>query len=587
MVSIGDLGIATTSRGMSDVIPKTNALQIAGEGLANIGEGVQMKERNDIIRQNQFEIQQDKERQLQEREASGYLVEKGSNLQLSGQDSLEKARQEAESPNKIAESFFERFQNSYDDLAKDAPNEIAKQKLNERFLELRATFGKTAIQTQVDEIQNQRNTALDTSINKAANLVRQGMYDDANLMVGYIYEDAATFKSAADITELKGKISNTLEVARLDGLFEKNNLSEVRTLINKPESTLSAKQQETYRDAIRRQEEKLADMAVKDPVGYLMATNQNPKNIDDVVSFQDKQGINQYNARVMSDDQARDMALQVNNITSPASMTQFLVQLKQNYGKYTPNAVSDLVKQKIPPQFGYMLQMANEDPVKYSKPIELMFDVINTKKEDFNKLTSNNLNASNDTLENFKNKLFTELEDDNQLMANEGLSSSSVSMIQETTLDLAKAHFNKYKNIDDAISFASDTLRNGYDIGDYNGSKFRISPDYNRDSIEGGLEFAMSDINVMAEYYDPVISKMVGDGLKDNGVFVTNADFSGLNLRSEDGDLLRDKGGRVINLKFNDLDKIYRKNKKEIQRVNKKIEADIIMQNEELFQNRF
>jgi hypothetical protein len=236
MVSIGELGLAGTSRQASDVVPQTNMLQVAGDALEGVGKIVQQKE---------------------ERDSKAFQIAAGSELQLYGTQALEEARNEVEDPNKIGDLFFSKFNAKKDELLKNAPNDIAKNDFQDRFLQMQASFGSNAIRMQADEVQATRMIALDEALNKKINFVRNGgSFSDIMQSIEGDLANASAFTSPSELMKLKQNALGSVKSAHLDSLFESGDLGAVRKLINNEDfnKDISASQIGAYRNAIKRQE---------------------------------------------------------------------------------------------------------------------------------------------------------------------------------------------------------------------------------------------------------------------------------------------------------------------------------------------
>lgn len=239
MVSIPDLVISGSKFGVSSVVEP-------GPDLLSIGSDVATKYLND----------------KEKRDADAFATEAETNLRLYGAEALEQSRVESENPENITKIFFEKYKSKRDEIYANAPNDLAREKLDDTFAKLKSVYGQQAIGVQVNENQKYRLSKLDNSIDDIATNVRNGgNYKNANEAFESIFETAQSYTSAADREEMRNKYEGKVKTGRLDFLFESGNVGEVERLIKDKSfnSSLSVEQIDAYRVAIEKYKKENGD----------------------------------------------------------------------------------------------------------------------------------------------------------------------------------------------------------------------------------------------------------------------------------------------------------------------------------------
>ncbi|MCG8394195.1 MAG: hypothetical protein MI745_14045 [Pseudomonadales bacterium] len=240
MVKVRDLNFASVSLGREDVVQRTDPLAQVGGLAAGVGQLLEQKERRD---------------------ADAYNAKAQTELDMFGQEALEQATVEAESPEQISQIFFDKYKTKRNELLAGAPNDFAKIDLDETFQRMNSAYGKRAVANQAREVQAGRINDLTSSMDDIAGAVRNGMSDEQGLrMINEASQRSASFLSPSRERELREQGVYATKKARLDYLFEQGDLGEVGRLIadKKYNKELTADDIGAYRDALARQKRETA-----------------------------------------------------------------------------------------------------------------------------------------------------------------------------------------------------------------------------------------------------------------------------------------------------------------------------------------
>lgn len=150
-----------------------------------------------------------------ERDADAYNIKAETDLQLFGMEALQKARVEAENPDKITEKFFETYKTKYDELLQSAPNQIAKDRLAKSYEGFRGSYGQRAIAMQVEDTQAMRIGGMEESVQKIGGAMVRGEldYKTAKTMAGDIEKNAANILGPTDRYRFKRNAQKELAKA--------------------------------------------------------------------------------------------------------------------------------------------------------------------------------------------------------------------------------------------------------------------------------------------------------------------------------------------------------------------------------------
>lgn len=271
-----------------------------------------------------------------------------------------------------------------------------------------------------------------------------------------------------------------------------------------------------------------------------------------IVGVQEGLGIKPQNARVLSNQQAVELAEQINQVENSDEIYQAAQSLEQNYGTYKFNAIADLKdKGKMKPAMeGALVLAATGNPV-YKEHVELLAQVGKSGADSINALYSTN--GYND--KDLKAKLADETMDWQRAVQNEGRTPEEIQEKMGVALSLAKAKMNKSLNgdYDAAVVFAAKPEADQYGIAEAGGTMFRVPSTYSKDVVEDAVSYAMS----------ATLPEMVKGSTDENYVYsktvspFLSPDEDGIMFRTPMGEPVSGKDGKAIVFKFDQLLKQY------------------------------
>ncbi len=242
-ISIPPLRLSKTVMQSQRPQENTNGLQIAGDVLSGVGA-----------------IKQEKEK----RDAKSWAIKADSDLRFAGLEALDEAKNEAESPDKIGELFFNKLEQRSADIRKNAPNKFASDEYESIYQNVRRGLGQQAISSELQETQALRRNQIEESINKGINFVRNGgSYSDTRQVLDNYFQQADEVLTPNELFEFKKKAQGQLKTSQLDYLFEQGRGDEVRRLINDAEynKDLQPRQITAYRNALKKAYEEQKEQA--------------------------------------------------------------------------------------------------------------------------------------------------------------------------------------------------------------------------------------------------------------------------------------------------------------------------------------
>jgi hypothetical protein len=215
MARIPDLRIASPSSGVSGVVQETNMFQL-GQMVADETSHILERKEN--------------------RDADAWMIKADEGLQLGALEDLDRATVESEDPNNISQSFFDIYQQRASKLLESAPNDAARSKFQERFVNLRSQYGKQALSTQVSETQKYRINNVESGIDSAVNhIITTGDYDTAKSIIDSTIKNAESFTSPSQLQTLRKTSMAQAKTANIDYLFRKGELDQAESLLIDPD----------------------------------------------------------------------------------------------------------------------------------------------------------------------------------------------------------------------------------------------------------------------------------------------------------------------------------------------------------------
>lgn len=543
---IPDLDIATPTTGVSNIVQQDPyGLSGAGEVLG-VGADLTIKK--------------------EQRDADAYEIKTRPDFQMGLLNAIEESKMEAETPDQMTELYLEKSRSIYDDLYQNAPNQFAKRKLEEKFSQYQTAYGSQILQVQAQENQNLRILSVGQTIDKYTSQIGvNGNYDAHMAAIDQAITDAGAFTSPLEQEKLRLQANAQAKQVKLDYELSNNNFKEVTRLINDETFSegLGVKEIQGYRDAITKTKDLLESKRYTDGAAY--AEIMGATTTEEKVAIQ---GGDPATASVIPNDRAKQMVGQISTFRSEQDIFNLMEQLENEHGDYTPNAVNDLVKNGLPPQYKYMFNLAISDStfdgkIENAEQIALSFKLARSREEGKsmvelakNYLTVDGNMISRTSPDGFEAKFNNKFDDMARIYEKEGR--EDIAFIKEQTLSLAYASYSKNRDVDNAIDFAMKGLENGNQIIDDADEQYRVPTSVNKTLMLDGMDKALQ--TPVAVYNEnKVLEQYLGDKVKEQGYWASNDTMTGLVLKSMKGEPLTYTDGRIVEYKYSELEKMGKK----------------------------
>lgn len=305
------------------------------------------------------------------------------------------------------------------------------------------------------------------------------------------------------------------------------------------------------------------ELSKKDPAAW---GKKKGYDLDTIVGMQG----NPFYASVLGNDEAKELALKVSQSQTPDEIMNLAGSLKEQYGRYSDNAIRDMKAAGLKPAHEAALVLANQG--SYGEQVELLAE----------------LGSAGDTVANAQFKdvgyddkqleevVQSEMEAWLPIMQREGLDIGTSSANYQVVKQLAKARMLKKMDGDyeEAVKFALAPQNERYKLAELNGVEYRIptrDPDggvYDVEALQERIENAYLDMR-------PAIADAnakKGFHLNDDVIPYLNESQDGVEFVSAIGQPILDKNGNRFSLKFDDV--VSGESKQErIKRIRKEMEA--------------
>jgi hypothetical protein len=286
----------------------------------------------------------------------------------------------------------------------------------------------------------------------------------------------------------------------------------------------------------------ISDDPAKAAISYGASTPQA------IVKVQADLGIKPQNAQVLTNQQATELATQINQVENSDEIYQAAQSLEQNYGEYKFNAISDLkAKGKMKTAMEGALTLAATGNPIYKEHVELLAQVGKAGTDSINGLFSTNGYSDED----LKTKIAEETQDWQKAVLNEGRQPEEIQEKVGVMMALAKAKMNKSLNGDysNAVDFAALPESQAYGIAESNGTLFRVPSAYSKNVVEDAVDSVIAS----------KLPEMVRGSTDENYVYsksvspFLNPDENGVMFRTPMGEPVVGKDGNVISFTFDEL----------------------------------
>lgn len=544
-------------------------MQVLGDTLAGVGERALGIDDATIKKQQAQEANRNKfEAQIQEREQKQYIQNQKLNTISSLFDAERDLRsksedlkqQSATDLSKYPQKASELFDKIMGESLKNIP-QSQRQYAQEYMLKQRQSFlydaddyaRKTQIDVNLANVQKIDNHLLD-KVNVNIESVNQAVSDFNDVV-----ETALIGQPEKVRQKLKEDFENKANKKYLEARLNTDPQSLVSELSQK--ETLTPLEQTTLfkgQKTIERQRIKAETEFKNDPVKSVF---EQGGNIYDAYNAQtDKPN---HLRKVFSNDYAEEISLKLQNVKSVEEMQGLFEEIIAKVPpEYEQNAFNQLESDtKLPREYKALLSL---DPYTDAQETRYLFDALNSNKQDFNEGFKTVLSSKGYKQTDFDTSLNEELSYIQDVELKQGVSSEGVADINYTLELLAKSHYMKHGDIDDAVSFAKQSyLKNYHNDGDELETvdgypvilpKNQVADkDIAIDYLENYKENNASKLFFINDSGFSSIDDDVKQDIMDNAYYGLSQDGDGLVLLSQDGLELLDKNKQPIKVLFNQI----------------------------------
>jgi hypothetical protein len=267
--------------------------------------------------------------------------------------------------------------------------------------------------------------------------------------------------------------------------------------------------------------------------------------------------------KVLSNDRAKELSLKLQNVKSVEEMQSVFDEIISDAPpEFEKNIFNQLERDAdLPREYKALLSL---DPYTDSQETRYLFDALNSSKQDFNEGFKTVLSSKGYTQNDFETSLNEELAYIQNVELKQGISSEGVADISYTLDLLAKSHYMKHGDIDDAVSFAKQAyLKNYHNDGDeletVDGQPVILpknqvpDKDIAIDYLENYKENNASQLFFINDSGFSTIDDNVKQDIMDSAYYGLSENGDGLILLSEEGLELLDKNKQPIKILFNQI----------------------------------
>ena len=266
-------------------------------------------------------------------------------------------------------------------------------------------------------------------------------------------------------------------------------------------------------------------------------------------------------ASVLPKEAAKTIAARAEEFNSADDIVALAGELSGQYQEFAPNALNDLMKQKLPLAQATALNLAMKDPSGNMDRIRILHEISKAGSDGINKAYKE---ITGDDPKAVIDSVFSEHEDYIRAVSVEGSSIAQIEKSMDLTASVAKAYKikNPDVNINDAINYALSQDVERYKVAEINGSKFRV-PTHDRtgmvidlDAVESRVEealAAMPDDSFSVSAADSALARAAREPIAKLVKPYLNETSDGVKFRTPAGDVLRNKDGSPVQFTFKDV----------------------------------
>lgn len=586
----GRYALDNTNTGVNYARPVSSGVDVSGlaQGLAQASQGVmqfnQNEQRNQYIQQQQQEQQAlQAEKIAKEREVAKMRIDKAdSDAYMLGNktdmlvalNGLKKEASNQKTPEEVQSFLFKGVDKLNEDYAKNAPNEVAKQKIK-GYLEAykQGSIGDVASQfAQNKATQNKAHLQKFTNDNKQAVINGQYGWKDGINNLTETLNESLSFITPEKAQEIYDKGVIDIKTSNFDSLMMNEDYPSASALLKDKEYT-----QGLGKDILYGQQQALQKAAIKerklqetDPVGWADKRMQNP-TIEDKIAIQlelQKQANvanpNPDIARVMSDDDVKNFKTALLSAGNEDDFINTVNQTHQKFGSYWKNVLNnDLSTVDIPDNIRFAM---NLDPLQPNEADAMakLFKTFKQSKDNKNPddlfKQKRKINATDMTT--FESELYTAMQPLTEAMLNGGYNNEQMSDASKMALAIAKSYYVDEQDKAKSIDFALKAMESGRQYVETGGGMTVAVPDYyDATQIKNGLDIIMDTTDIGAEYQklykNNRITNFLSSNAREYAYWIPYGDGMQLMYGGKGGDAIRrfvpDKDGNPIVFSYEDI----------------------------------
>lgn len=316
----------------------------------------------------------------------------------------------------------------------------------------------------------------------------------------------------------------------------------------------------------------------ENPVQFVFDRNG---TIEDAISEQ--KNLPLHLRKVFTNDRAEELSLRLQSVQSVEEMQELKDEIDAEIEpQYIVNAFNQLENdEKLPREYKSILSL---DPYEDATEMRYMFDALNSNKKDFNEGFKTSLLAKGLTTTDFDEEIVDTLSYIQDVELRQGVPQQGVNDINSTIEMLAKSHYIKHGDIDDAVAFARNSYLKNYHTDDNNLVTIGDAPvflpknqvadkDIAVEYLENYKENNANQLFYVNDSNYSVIEEQAKQDIMDKAYYGLSPDGNGLRLLNENGLELLDKNKQPIKILFSAI------NEKEVK--NQRIQ-DIIQEGEKV-----
>lgn len=518
------LALSNVNTGINYARPVGNGVDYSGfaQGLQNLASGIEYGRQVDarnaqidaqskaIAKKQAMKIQKEKElAQIKRDKVNADAWELGNKSQWAvNVGKILSEASNAKDPDEAQSNFYQNMDKDLSEIIKNAPNEVARQKARVYYEGQKQANLRLLAKGFATKEQQIRNNDYNNARIQRINSVSNGELDwqTAETLNQEMHATAAQFNSKAEQNMQEDSIK--LRTAQFDHFMRVGDLQQADMLLKNKDYIKGLGEEITYNQKNTLQKAIIKNEKLKetDPAQYAINNNIEP-TIENVLAIQVEKGIAPENARILSNEQAKNLHTDLMNATDGNDFVSTVVSVKNQYGDYTKNILKyDLAKADTPKLIKYAMQLIPSDITRIEDTADAMALLYNIKDEGVLKesfIQTKKAKGDDANMTDFDAQVYEKLGDFTQGLRNSGYSESQIATAQDMALKIAQSHYVSKKDKDSAVDFAFNTMTAGTQIiaTDSNRKIFVNIPDeYDAETITQGLDALKSTANIAEDY---------------------------------------------------------------------------------------